>query len=96
MARPASQRRALPTGDASTASAKTARKSNTRSNSSNASSALAAQSAERPVQAANAARRDPDTRAARGILAAGQKPSAEARTRPHRTMTATELRLVSA
>ena len=94
MASPASQRCALARGEATTASAKIARKSRTRSNSLKAFSGLAAQSAERPVQIANAASSAPETSADLGIRAAGQKPTADARTRPQRTMTAIEFRLV--
>jgi hypothetical protein len=94
-ARPPSQRRALARGAATTARAKTARKRKTRSNSLNDFSRLAAQSAERPVQSANAPRRDPETSAAGGTRAAGQRPAAEARTIAHKTTTATEFRLVS-
>jgi hypothetical protein len=94
MASPASQRRALARGEATTASAKIVRKSSTRSNSLKAFSGLAAHSAERPVQIAKDASSAPETSAERGIRAAGQKPTAEARTRPQRTITAIEFRLV--
>src|SRR5262245_10251676 len=93
-ASPASQRRALPLGAATTASAKIARKRKTRSNSLHAYSALAAQSAESPVQSAKAPSSEPETSAVVGTRAAGQKPTAEARTIAQRTTTATEFRLV--
>src|SRR6188508_1647026 len=93
-ARPASQRRALPRGETTTASANTARKRKTRSNSLNAFSALDAQKAERPVHSANAPRSEPETSAAVGTRAAGQNPAAEASTIAQRTTTATEFRLV--